>query len=273
MFYFSLVGTLLGAAGLALTGAAMPTPRDALYLAGVGLSATLAQLAMTRAYGRGGTLLPATLQYAIVPLSALLGTVEFAEPLPLASWIGIAVIVASSVLATWSPRHARQHRRRATRCARQNDGRTPIRESLMTRPSLRTLVNADHLRAHLFDHDWCVIDCRHDLLDFAEGWRLYQEGHIPGASSRTIEDDLAGPRPAAMAAIRCPIATSSSRTSASGESTTTRRSSAMTRKVVSSRCAFGGWRAGSGIERVAVLDGGWPAWLAASSGRQPNCRA
>ena len=101
VFYFSLGGTLLGAAGMVLSDVALPAPRDALYLVGVGLSATLAQLAMTRAYGRGGTLLPATLQYATVPLSALLGWWIFGEPLPLASWIGIAIIVASSVLATW----------------------------------------------------------------------------------------------------------------------------------------------------------------------------
>ena len=119
VFYSSLGGMLLGAAGMALTGATMPTPLDAVYLAGVGLSATLAQLAMTRAYGRGGTLLPATLQYATVPLSALLGLWLFAEPLPLASWIGIAVIVASSVLATWlaAARAATSAPRNAVRAA------------------------------------------------------------------------------------------------------------------------------------------------------------
>ena len=101
VFYFSLGGLLLGIAGMAITGLTQPTPRSALYLAGVGLSALLAQLAMTRAYGRGDTLLPANLQYATVPLSALLGLWLFDEPLPLTSWIGIAIIVASSVLATW----------------------------------------------------------------------------------------------------------------------------------------------------------------------------
>jgi thiosulfate/3-mercaptopyruvate sulfurtransferase len=55
-----------------------------------------------------------------------------------------------------------------------------------------TLVTVADLRAHLFDHDWCVVDCRHDLTDFAAGYREYRAGHIPGATFAHVEEDLAG---------------------------------------------------------------------------------
>ncbi|MBC8119715.1 MAG: EamA family transporter, partial [Burkholderiaceae bacterium] len=53
VFYFSLTGSLLGLAGSLITGLSTHTPEGVLLLAGVGLSALLAQLAMTRAYGSG----------------------------------------------------------------------------------------------------------------------------------------------------------------------------------------------------------------------------
>ncbi|HXF47382.1 MAG TPA: rhodanese-like domain-containing protein, partial [Burkholderiaceae bacterium] len=53
-----------------------------------------------------------------------------------------------------------------------------------------TLVNVDDLAAHL--SDWCVVDCRHDLLDLDYGRREYEAGHIPGAVFASVEDDLSG---------------------------------------------------------------------------------
>jgi thiosulfate/3-mercaptopyruvate sulfurtransferase len=42
--------------------------------------------------------------------------------------------------------------------------------------------------------DCVVLDCRHDLFDFAAGRRSYDEGHIPSARFLDIESDLSGPK-------------------------------------------------------------------------------
>ncbi|HUA08179.1 MAG TPA: sulfurtransferase [Candidatus Acidoferrales bacterium] len=56
-----------------------------------------------------------------------------------------------------------------------------------------TIVDAATLAAHLDDPAWVVVDCRHALADFAQGRRLYDEAHIPGAFFADVERDLAGP--------------------------------------------------------------------------------
>ena len=42
------------------------------------------------------------------------------------------------------------------------------------------------------DPDVIVLDCRHALADFALGRRLYDESHVPGAFFAAVEEDLAG---------------------------------------------------------------------------------
>ena len=56
----------------------------------------------------------------------------------------------------------------------------------------RTLVDAETLAQHGDDPKWVAIDCRHSLVDFAAGRRLYDESHIPGAFFADVENDLAG---------------------------------------------------------------------------------
>jgi len=53
-----------------------------------------------------------------------------------------------------------------------------------------TIVDPKTLHDHLGDPNWIVIDCRHNLLDYGEGRRLYDEGHIPGAQFVYVETDL-----------------------------------------------------------------------------------
>ncbi|MFZ5541088.1 MAG: DMT family transporter [Pseudomonadota bacterium] len=101
VFYFSLSGVALGLAGTVVTGFSSHSWRGAALLAAVGITATAAQLAMTRAYGRGRTLLTANLQFSAVVFAALLGEVVFADRIPTVGYLGIAVIVASGVLATF----------------------------------------------------------------------------------------------------------------------------------------------------------------------------
>ena len=38
-----------------------------------------------------------------------------------------------------------------------------------------------------------LVDCRWDIADIDAGWRLYEEGHIPGASFLDLDRDLSSP--------------------------------------------------------------------------------
>ena len=106
VFYFSLMGSLMGAATwLLLPGQINPTPLAEiptpswLALFGVGVFATMAQLLMTRAYARGSTLVNANLQYLGIVHAGLLGTVLFGETLGLDALLGMALIVGSGMVA------------------------------------------------------------------------------------------------------------------------------------------------------------------------------
>lgn len=110
VFYFSLTSTL---AGLAVTllfanilgGAAMAWHSHsgagiALLLA-VGVSATVAQMAMTRAYHLGKPLVSANLQYSGIVFSSVWGILIWGDVLNWMGWLGIAVILASGIAATF----------------------------------------------------------------------------------------------------------------------------------------------------------------------------
>lgn len=106
VFYFSLMGSLMGAATwLLLPGQVNPTPlaeippHSWLALMGVGVFATVAQLLMTRAYARGSTLVNANLQYLGIVHAGLLGTVLFGETLGMDALLGMALIVGSGMVA------------------------------------------------------------------------------------------------------------------------------------------------------------------------------
>jgi thiosulfate/3-mercaptopyruvate sulfurtransferase len=56
-----------------------------------------------------------------------------------------------------------------------------------------TLVSVGELAARLADPDWLVLDCRFDLGDRDAGARAWQAGHIPGAIHADLERDLSAP--------------------------------------------------------------------------------
>ncbi len=68
-------------------------------LAGVGAFGAAGQLAMTRAYGHGSTLVTAALSYSGIVFSSVLGIVVFHDELPLTAWLGMALIVAAGMMA------------------------------------------------------------------------------------------------------------------------------------------------------------------------------
>ena len=99
VFYFTLLSTVGGAAWMAVAGFHRPQPADWPWLIGIGVTATVAQLALTRAYHRGRTLTVGSLAYTTVGFSALYGVLLFGERLPLLAWIGMAVVAAAGVWA------------------------------------------------------------------------------------------------------------------------------------------------------------------------------
>lgn len=56
----------------------------------------------------------------------------------------------------------------------------------------RLLIDTATLAKNLADSDWRVFDVRHDLMDPAIGRRQYAEGHLPGASFVSLDEELSG---------------------------------------------------------------------------------
>ncbi len=100
VFYFSLVSSVGAAIWLAFSDMHAVDLRSGLLLLGVACLATVAQLAMTRAYSRGKTLMSAALAYSTVVFSSLFGMLFWGEVMDAASWLAIGLIVASGVAAT-----------------------------------------------------------------------------------------------------------------------------------------------------------------------------
>ena len=101
VFYFTLFGTVWGLGGhLLLAGGMTPVTWDnAPALLGMAVTATGAQLAMTRSWGSANTLLTAVFQYSAIVFAAGFGLAFFDEPVGLMSAAGIAVILVSGVWA------------------------------------------------------------------------------------------------------------------------------------------------------------------------------
>lgn len=99
VFYFSLFSAL-GALLWMLPQRWHPvTLGNVALLAGVGVFGTFAQLAMTRAYGKGSATVAAALSYSGIVFSSVLEIVVFGQALPLVAWIGIAMIVGAGIIA------------------------------------------------------------------------------------------------------------------------------------------------------------------------------
>lgn len=99
VFYFTLLSTVGGAAWMLLAGFHRPHAQDWPALIGIGVTATLAQLALTRAYHRGRTLTVGSLAYTTVGFSALYGVLLFGEQLPPLAWLGMGVVALAGVWA------------------------------------------------------------------------------------------------------------------------------------------------------------------------------
>jgi len=93
VFYFTLISTLGAGAWLLLTSFSVLTWHGLLVILGIGITATLAQLAMTRAYHQGVTLVVTSLGYSTVLFASLWYLFLWDEVITPIAWLGIALIV------------------------------------------------------------------------------------------------------------------------------------------------------------------------------------
>ncbi|WP_293777106.1 DMT family transporter [uncultured Oxalicibacterium sp.] len=110
VFYFSLTGLLAGLGGTLFGTGVDGAPTHLMrshtayglsLLLGIGVLAALAQIAMTRAYRLGNTLVTANLQYTGIVFSSLWGVLIWSDILGLFGWSGIAIILVSGLVATF----------------------------------------------------------------------------------------------------------------------------------------------------------------------------
>jgi thiosulfate/3-mercaptopyruvate sulfurtransferase len=128
----------------------------------------------------------------------------------------------------------------------------------------RTLISASDLAAHLDDAGWVVCDCRHDLANTEAGRDAYAESHISGARFVHLDEDLSAPKTGKNG--RHPLPDPGKFAQRLGELGISNAS-----QVVAYDASGGPYAARLwwmlrwlGHEAVAVLDGGWSAWLTAT---------
>lgn len=99
VFYFTLVSTLGAGLWMFFDSFHAVTWKDLPVILGLGVSATIAQLAMTRAYRTGNTLVVASLAYVTIILASLFGTIWWDEHLSPDAWFAISLIILSGVIS------------------------------------------------------------------------------------------------------------------------------------------------------------------------------
>jgi thiosulfate/3-mercaptopyruvate sulfurtransferase len=123
-----------------------------------------------------------------------------------------------------------------------------------------TLIDARELARRLHDPRWRVYDCRHDLANVLHGRGAFGRGHIPGARFLHLDDDLSGTKTGSNGRHPLPDRGQlAGKFAAWGIDNGT--------QIVAYDDAGGAFAARLwwmlrwiGHERVAVLDGGLPAW-------------
>ncbi|WP_028448572.1 sulfurtransferase [Chitinibacter tainanensis] len=121
--------------------------------------------------------------------------------------------------------------------------------------------------------DVVIIDCRHDLANPDAGRAAYLAGHLPGAHFLALDDDLSGPKTGRNGRHPLPAAaTLALKLGGLGIGPRTR--------VIAYDASGGPFAARLwwllrwlGHDYVQVLNGGWPAWLAAGGAVQQRIAA
>lgn len=129
--------------------------------------------------------------------------------------------------------------------------------------SFTTLVDVATLAPHVDAADWRVVDVRHQLSDTGYGERAYAEGHIPGAVFLHCDRDLSGPMSGGNG--RHPWPERERLAARLGEVGIGPQTQVVVYDDAQGMIAGRLWvlLRWLGHDRVAVLDGGLQAWLAA----------
>ena len=105
VFFFSVTNFFAGFTGHVLESGwnwhPLNNAHGVFLMLGIGLCATAAQVAMTRAYRLGKTLVVANLQYTGIVFSSIWGVLLFSDSFGWLSWLGMAIILLSGVAATF----------------------------------------------------------------------------------------------------------------------------------------------------------------------------
>lgn len=99
VFYFTVISTVITGIWLLLTTLNPVTQQNIHLLIGIGITATLAQLAMTRAYRTGTTLVVSALGYSTVLFAGIWGVLIWNEILPPVAWLGMVLIILGGAMS------------------------------------------------------------------------------------------------------------------------------------------------------------------------------
>ena len=129
-----------------------------------------------------------------------------------------------------------------------------------------SLITAEQLHTHFYHADWLVFDCRFNLADPEQGRRQYDESHIPGAVYAHLDQDLSSPITAQSG--RHPLPESKAFCQWLSACGFDRHCQVVVYDDSGGAMASRLWWLLKclGHEAVALLDGGWQAWLAAGYG-------
>ena len=100
VFYFALISTIGSALFAMSEQIRLPNHENIWTLLLLGISATIAQLALTKAYKIGNTLSNAGLSYLTVIFSTIIGVIIFKEYLDWQTYFGICLIIVSGIIAS-----------------------------------------------------------------------------------------------------------------------------------------------------------------------------
>jgi len=137
--------------------------------------------------------------------------------------------------------------------------------------SWNTLIDPDELASQLERSEIVLIDCRFSLADSAYGRNEFNESHIPGARYAHLDDDLSG-KIITGSTGRHPLPSVEAAQKVFRMLGVSNQSQVVTYDDFGGPFAARAWWMLNwlGHERVAVLDGGWPAWIEAGFPRESS---
>ena len=104
-FYFSVIACVLSGVPTLISGFSIASHGQLALVLAIGLLATLAQLAVIKAYAISSPLIPATFSYSAIVFSSVIGAWWWGDQLGFSDALGIALIVASGVLVSAAQAH------------------------------------------------------------------------------------------------------------------------------------------------------------------------